>query len=241
MMHPTNPVSSATDCVSRDRRVSARSVLVALGAWVLGAAGGTRPAALAAATEPSSPAATQPALVQYVSGAKSGTASVAGTSSLHNWTVASATINGTAIFAGRFGAATSPDIRSIQLVIPVNTLKSTEGSGMDNTMYDALKTKQNPNITYALDSATLISGPSKDDPKYHYKAAGRLTIAGWLRNVNLTLDLEPTDGGTLIISTQTPMKMTDYGMKPPTAMLGMIKSGDDVTVKVTWQLAVKGQ
>ena len=33
--------------------------------------------------------------------------------------------------------------------------------------------------------------------------------------------------------TETPLKMTDFGMKPPTAMMGMIKSGNDVTVKVT--------
>jgi polyisoprenoid-binding protein YceI len=218
-----------------------RSALVVLGAWVVGATGGRLPAALAAATEPSSPAATQPAPVQYVSAAKSGNATVAGTSSLHNWTVASTTINGTAIFAGHFGAAAPPALRSIQLVIPVNTLKSTEGGGMDKTMYDALKMEKNPNITYSLDSATLASGPSKDDPKYHYNAVGRLTIAGWLRNVNLTLDLQSSDAGAITISTQTPLKMTDFGMKPPTAMLGMVKSGDDVTVKVTWQLAAKGQ
>jgi len=236
-----NPVSSAIGYVSRGWRALARSALVALGAWAVCAAGGRLPAVLAAATEPSSPAATQPAPDQYASAAKSGTASVAGTSTLHNWTVASATINGTATFAGHFSATRPPAIRSIQLVIPVNTLKSTEGSGMDNTMYDALKMKQNPNITYALDSATLASGPSKDDPKYHYNAQGRLTIAGWLRYVSLKLDVEPADGGMLTISTQTPLKMTDFGMKPPTAMLGTIKSGDDVTVKVTWQLATKGQ
>jgi polyisoprenoid-binding protein YceI len=241
MMHPTNPVSSAIGCVSRGWRVLARSILVALGAWAVVAAGGTLPAALAAATEPSGPATTQPAPVQYVSAANAGKATVAGTSSLHNWTVASSTINGTATFAGRFNPAAPPAMRSIQLVIPVNTLKSSEGGGMDDTTYDALKVKKNPNITYSLDSATLSSGPSKDDPKYHYNAKGRLTIAGWLRYVSLTLDVEPADGGMLTISAQTPMKMTDYGVKPPTAMLGAIKSGDDVTVNVTWQLAAKGK
>jgi polyisoprenoid-binding protein YceI len=238
MLLAMSPVSSAIGCVRRDWRVFLRSALVVLGTWVVVAAGEKLPAAT---TEPSGAAATQPAPVQYTSAANSGTASVAGTSSLHNWTVASSTIKGTATFAGRLNPTAPPALRSIQLVIPVNALKSTEGSGMDNTMYDALKMKKNPNITYSLDSATLTSGPSKDDPKYHYNAVGGLTIAGWLRNVNLALELEPADGGTLTISTQTSLKMTDFGMKPPTAMLGAIKSGDDVTVKVTWQLAAKGQ
>ncbi len=40
----------------------------------------------------------------------------------------------------------------------------------------------------------------------------------------------------LSIATKTPLKMTDYGMTPPTAMFGMIRSGDAVTVEVTWKL-----
>jgi hypothetical protein len=35
------------------------------------------------------------------------------------------------------------------------------------------------------------------------------------------------------------MKMSDFGIKPPTAMLGVIKSGDAITVKVNWQLAMR--
>jgi len=213
--------------------------MLALGAWAVGAAGGRLPAALAAATEPSTAAATQPAPVPYVSSANSGKAAVAGTSTLHDWTAESATINGTAIFAGEFDPAVPPAIRSIQVVIPVNSLKSSEGGGMDSTMDDALQMKKHPNITYSLDSATLTSGPTKDDPQCHYAATGQLTIAGWAKTVNLELAVHRETDGTLSISTQTSLKMTDFGIKPPTAMLGMVKSGDSVTVNVTWQLTMK--
>jgi hypothetical protein len=30
--------------------------------------------------------------------------------------------------------------------------------------------------------------------------------------------------------------MSDFGMKPPTAMLGTVKTGDDVTVRFEWTL-----
>jgi polyisoprenoid-binding protein YceI len=246
MNYTMPPVSS----VRKRGWMFVRSALMVLGAFAIDAAGWEPPAALAAAadpsaavaaTEPSSSAATQPSGVQYVSSAKSGDASVTGTSTLHNWTVTGATINGTAAFAGEFDSATPPAIQSIQLVIPVNSLKSGEGGGMDGTMDDALKMKKNPNLTYSLVSATLTSGPTKDDPQCHYAAIGQLTIAGWMKTVNLTLDVRGDSDGTLTIATKTPLKMTDYGMDPPTAMLGTIRSGDAVTVNITWQLAKKTQ
>ena len=249
MFDSMQPVSSV-DRVSKCGRVFMRSALMVLGALAIGAAGGKLPAALAvstepctplAATEPSGSAASQPSAVQYVSSADPGKASVAGTSTLHIWTVTGTSINGAAAFAGEFGAATPPALQSIQLVIPVNSLKSGEGGGMDGTMDDALKMKKNPNITYTLASATLASGPTKDDPQCHYAATGQLTIAGWMKTVNLTLDVRGSSDGTLTISTTTPLKMTDYGMDPPTAMLGAIRSGDAVTVSVTWQLTRKTQ
>jgi polyisoprenoid-binding protein YceI len=183
---------------------------------------------------------TGPAAAELTSAVDSGTATVSGTSTLHDWTVKSTTIIGKIQSSGSW-TATPPTLESIQLSIPVNTLKSSEGSGMDDKVYDALKMKANPLITYALTLATLKSAPSKDDPEYHYDAAGQLTIAGTTRTVNLTLDVTPANNGTLSIATQTPLKMTDFGMTPPTAMLGMIKSGDAVTVKVTRQLATKGR
>jgi hypothetical protein len=179
-----------------------------------------------------------PAAIEYNSAPDSGAASVSGTSTLHDWTVNGTIVNGTMQCSGPWTAA-SPTIGSIQLSIPADSLKSTEGSGMDNTMYDALNMKASPLITYTLTHADLKSPPSKNDPTYHYDAVGQLTIAGNAHAVNLMLDVAPANDGALTIVTETPLKMTDFGMKPPTAMMGMIKSGNDVTVKVTWRLKMK--
>jgi hypothetical protein len=230
MKRPMALDSSAPDRVGRGWRLLALAVIVALAAWAVGAA-----------TEPSTQTAAESTSGQYVSSADSGKATVAGTSTLHDWTAASATISGTAIFAGDFVPAAPPAIRSIQLTIPVTSLKSTEGSGMDDKIDDALKMKDDPAITFVLTSASIKSPPSKSDPLYHYDSVGQLTVAGSARSVDLALDVQPGDGGTLTITTQTPLKMTDFGVQPPAAMLGMIKSGNDVTVNVTWQLATKAQ
>ena len=89
----------------------------------------------------------------------SGTASVSGTSTLHDWTVNGTTVDGAMQCSGPWTAA-PPTIGSIQLSIPADSLKSTEGSGMDNTMYDALNMKASPLITYTLTHADLKSPPS---------------------------------------------------------------------------------
>jgi len=195
---------------------------------------GFAPRAMAGTAAPT----TAPASVEYLSAPDSGTASVSGTSTLHAWTV-----SGTAIWGGIriSGPWTSPPptFQTVWVTIPVDSLKSTEGSGMDDTMYDALKMKADPSITFVLTHADLKSAPSKDDPQFHYDAVGQLTIAGSARSVDLTLDIDPGKGDALTIATQTPLKMTDFGMKPPTAMMGMIQSGDPVTVKITWQLTKK--
>ena len=64
---------------------------------------------------------------------------------------------------------------------------------------------------------------------------GQLTVAGKTRNVKLDVAVVPA-GSNLSVSTHAAFKMTDFAIKPPTAMLGMIRSGDAVTVNVTWQL-----
>jgi hypothetical protein len=55
--------------------------------------------------------------------------------------------------------------------------------------------------------------------------------------VVLVLKTERRDG-TLVVKGQLPILMTDYGIKPPTAMLGMLKTDPKVTVSFETILAV---
>jgi len=174
----------------------------------------------------------------YGSSPDSGEVTIQGTSTLHDWTIKGSIIGGQLRMDGEWkaDAAAQIKIQSIDLTIPVNSLKSSEGGGMDNTTYDALKSKQNPTLTYHLTEASLKTPPSKTDPAYHFKATGQLTVAGTQRPSELDLDVLPEADGRMTITTQTKMKMSDFGVAPPTAMLGIIKSGDAITVKVIWRL-----
>ncbi len=206
-------------------------------------------------TNPSSAAraaaVSQPAAATYVSGSHAGEVVVSGTSTLHNWTVKSSAIQGRLVLAlpakaggpGTPGSrqttkavAPSAAIRAIQLRIPVATLKSSEGSGMDNTVYHALKRRQDPVISYRLIRATLSSVPSAQDPAYHFDTVGQLTVAGVTQQVTLELNVLPEPSNQLTVTTTVPLKMTQFGVKPPTAMFGLIRSGDAIAVKATWLL-----
>jgi len=101
---------------------------------------------------------------------------------------------------------------------------------MDKLMAEALKAKQYPEIRYELtQAAPQIAGAS-----FTVKTHGKLTIAGTTRDV--TLDVQATrgpDGKYTLVGT-APLKMTAFGIKPPTAMLNTIKTGDDVKVTFRW-------
>jgi polyisoprenoid-binding protein YceI len=99
---------------------------------------------------------------------------------------------------------------------------------MDKNTYKALNTSKNPNITFALISANVT--PSGTNT-YEFKGTGKLTIAGTTKSTEIsgTLKYNPADKSFLCTGTKK-FKMTDYGVKPPTVMMGTIKTGDDVAI-----------
>lgn len=104
--------------------------------------------------------------------------------------------------------------------VPVSSFKS-EHKGLDKNLRKALKAGKNPDIVFALTSYGLQGST--------VSARGGLTVAGKTSPETLQAALAQ-DGASVIVDGRQPLKMTDFGVKPPTAMLGTIKSGDDIVV-----------
>lgn len=155
--------------------------------------------------------------------------SIAGTSNIHAFTAATTDVRVTrAQFAGSvagpafWDAVLEPGaIEAFEIAIPAATLSSPK-EGLDKNMRKALKTDTFSDITFRL--TRLARGANGTA-----KAIGTLRIAGVEREVELNLKTHRQDGG-LAVSGELELLMTDYGIKPPTAMLGMLKTDPSVTI-----------
>jgi hypothetical protein len=156
---------------------------------------------------------------------------ISGTSTLHDWTMkdvkadCSATIDLNA--SGQVDALTA-----LVFSTPVNALKSEHGS-MDNNAYKALKSDKNPSITYTMTTVTL----ARTTEGTTLTCKGKLTIAGTTRDEDLVAVCKPNPDGTLTIIGAKPISMQQYQIRPPTFMLGTVKTGNDIVL--TFNLRLK--
>lgn len=124
----------------------------------------------------------------------------------------------------------------VQAFVPVKSLKSGNGK-MDSSAYDYLKESQFKRIQFQLielkpKSAAGSTGPLKFD------AVGALTIVGKTLTNTMPVTIEKTDGKLKIVGS-TPIKCTDYGLKPYSfSILGanLATCGDDLKISFEWML-----
>lgn len=167
------------------------------------------------------------ATAERYSGAQGSMVKVEGTSTLHAWSMESSTIK------GEINAPTAEIWKSASnavVSIPVTSLKSEHGK-MDKLMADALKAKTNPEIRFEMVDAVPQSANANG---FVVRTHGRLTIAGVTKDVTMDVRGQKTADGRFALTGETPIKMTSFGIKPPTAMMNTIKTGDDVKVSFRW-------
>ena len=111
-------------------------------------------------------------------------------------------------------------VKSAALTVPVAQLDCGNKT-MNEHMRKALKAEANPQITWKMTSYT-VSGSN-------VVINGKLTIAGKENAVELR-GTGTAENGTIRFKGSKQFKMTEYGVKPPTLMLGTMKVGDPVTV-----------
>ena len=159
-----------------------------------------------------------------------------GTSNLHEWSCKATELNATveldASAAARVSVAPPKALKSVEVKVPVRSLKCNHG-GMDGNVYKALKADDAPEISYIM--ASFQASPS-DGNDFVVHATGTLTIAGKENKLDMDVKATRLPDGTVKATGTVPIKMTDYGIKPPTALFGRLKTGDEV--KVNFELSV---
>lgn len=148
-----------------------------------------------------------------------------GTSSLHDWTcdVPGAT-GGFTTAAAEAGALFAIEAGTVS--VKVEDIECGKRI-MNNKLEDALTANDAETIDFVLDTATVSA---QEGNAFTLDLTGNLTIAGATQAVELTAEGTMQDGTIQFQGSHT-MLQTDFGIDPPTALLGRLKTGDEVTVR----------
>ncbi|MBE0651801.1 MAG: YceI family protein [Bacteroidales bacterium] len=151
------------------------------------------------------------------------TVSVTGTSTLHNWSEKLKKFD-VSFLSNESGTQTIV-VKDVQFKAQVGNLES-ESSLMSDKTFTALKKAKYPLISFVSDQETTMS---LSGDKFSGKVSGKLTVAGTTKEVLIPIE-GTLENGAIAISCVYPISMSDYGIKPPTALFGSIKSGNDIQV-----------
>lgn len=149
---------------------------------------------------------------------------VFGTSNVHDWEVVANTMSGAAVFETENGALKT--IKSMSFIVVSESLKSGK-SGMDKNTFKALMTDKHKNIVFVVTNILKVTANSNGT--YTVATQGNLTMCGVTKKISQTFTIKVV-GGKFTVSGKQTIDMTVYGIEPPKALMGTIKTGKDVTI-----------
>ena len=182
-------------------------------------------------------AAADPAAQIFESRAPSaGVLVIEGGSNVKDWDVRGEDIRGRIEIAA---ATSSASLRErfaasplrVEVRIPVASL-SGGSRGMDRRMQEALLAEAHPSIGFVLTALRPDTGATPERAP-RFLAEGELTIAGETRTIRMPVVIIE-EANAVRIEGEAALRMTDFGIDPPRALLGALRTDDDVTVRFTW-------
>ena len=151
---------------------------------------------------------------------------ISGTSSLHDWEMKSSKATGSAKMTLNGNDLSS--ISSLSITMIAETLESGKNA-MDKKAFEAMKTDKYKSVSFVLSSAKKNSDGS-------WNLTGNFTIAGSKKSVTVKATENVSNGVVQLKGTYS-FKLTDYGITPPKALAGTIKTGD--AVKISFNVKFK--
>ncbi|WP_343694042.1 YceI family protein [Flavobacterium sp.] len=144
---------------------------------------------------------------------------VAGTSTVHDWTMRSTEGTGIANLTVKDSKLTA--INSLTISLLAESLKSGKTS-MDEVAYEALDTQTHKSIDYTLKSAEKINDST-------WILTGTYTVAGVSKEYKTQVKVT-TSNTVIILQGSNQITFGDFEMTPPKAALGVVKAGKDLTI-----------
>jgi polyisoprenoid-binding protein YceI len=157
---------------------------------------------------------------------------IAGGSNVHDWSCQGSTLQ--AAIELDSGALAKPmndvarPIRKAAITIPVKSLRCGKAK-MDENMYKALNAEKYPDITYVLSSYEIDTNLTTRDA-FTATTVGELTVAGTTTTIEMPVSAIRGQDGTIVGEGKLQMKMTDVGIKPPVALLGALRTKNEIAI-----------
>lgn len=147
---------------------------------------------------------------------------VSGTSTVHDWEMEAENFSGEATISMNENSIKS--INEVDFECPVESIKS-NNKIMNNKTQKALNSNKHPEIRFRFDNPNngSLTG-SKPGVK------GTLTINDTKKEVEVDFTYEKLNQNQIKIKGEVPLKMSDFDVEPPTAMLGTLKTDDEIKV-----------
>ena len=117
--------------------------------------------------------------------------------------------------------------QSLVVEIAVKSIKSGEKL-MDTKTYETFHADKYPMITFKMTDASSLQVNGND---ISVTVTGNLTMGGATKKIAIKATGKILKPGVYQFKGNVALKMTDFKMSPPTAMLGVMKVGDAVTLK----------
>lgn len=159
---------------------------------------------------------------------------ITGTSTIHDWTSKVNEIKGEYILKEAIVNKKIPQsgsiLEKVKVIVPVLSIESPRGTIMDKKTYNALKSEQYPNLVFEAKADNIENITDKAEAKFLLKVTGDLTLAGYTKEIILSVEGQKLASGKFEFKGSYPIDMVEYNIEPPTAMFGQIITGKDVTI-----------
>ncbi|HSH50457.1 MAG TPA: YceI family protein [Bacteroidales bacterium] len=149
---------------------------------------------------------------------------VEGTSSIHDWEMEANDLKSTIVL--RFNDNELLDIEKVEFSSPAENVLS-DNSLMNSKSHKALKAGKYAEITFHLKSVNRLNVSGKS---VSGQIVGVVRIAGVSKTIQVNFSGKINPGHLFSISGSVPLKLADFDIDPPTAMLGALKTGDNIKI-----------
>ena len=172
---------------------------------------------------------------------------ISGTSSVHDWEVKTLLIGGRMVWASSFpldpSKAELPKLTTtpkVSVIVPVRNIESGK-QRMNEVMHGAMNAQKHKFARYNLKEIKVVDKKRKAGDPIVFNTKGTLNINGKSAPVSMQISIAKREGDKLKVSGKTKLRMSQFGITPPAPKiaLGLITTGDEVSVEFEWFVAQK--